>query len=273
MRIIFSLNLISIFVVFTTYAQKPPNIQQNSLRAPADIKIDGKATEWKDKFQAYNRATDIFYTICNDDENLYLAIQASEPDVLTKITNRGIVFSINTSGMKKDENAVSITYPVFDFLYGNKPFIRFANSSMYDFQRLAMEQNPDSVSKVANKKLHASEKFVRINGIPGVDTLLSIYNQQGIKVAEAFDNKMAYSYELALPLKYLNMNKASKFVYHIMLPGIDVYKDLGYKFTKRADGAIVASLPPGGVTVQASHLPAVTSTTDFWGEYVLTKEK
>ena len=56
-------------------AQKLPNVQQASLRAPENVKVDGKPTEWGDKLQAYNKATDVFYTIANDYNNLYLIIQ------------------------------------------------------------------------------------------------------------------------------------------------------------------------------------------------------
>ena len=255
----------------SAYGQKLPSVQVGNLRAPENIKIDGKSTEWGTKYQAYNHATDIFYTICNDDDNLYLVVHASDPDVLTKITNRGVVFSINASELKEDKNSVSITYPVFELKYGNKPFISFTNAGMLHSQRLAMEQNPDSVSKLANKKLRENEKFIRTTGMPGIDTLLSIYNRNGIRAAEAFDSTMAYTYELAIPLKYINKNRALKLTYHITLPGIDVDKDFAPKLTKNDNGTLTLSYAPGAVAVQGSHLPAVTSTTDFWGEYTLAK--
>ncbi|HCN82336.1 MAG TPA: hypothetical protein DIT07_01770, partial [Sphingobacteriaceae bacterium] len=69
-----------IIIPVTTSAQKLPNIQEASLRAPAGIKVDGKATEWNNQFQAYNKATEIFYTISNDDDKLYLAVQATDLD-------------------------------------------------------------------------------------------------------------------------------------------------------------------------------------------------
>src|SRR5471030_539366 len=52
-------------------AKKLPDIQPTDLYAPSNIKIDGKTTEWEDKFQAYNRATDVFYTVANDNNNFY----------------------------------------------------------------------------------------------------------------------------------------------------------------------------------------------------------
>ena len=43
-------------------AQKLPNKQEISFRAPANVKIDGKATEWGD-FKAYNSAIELLMMI------------------------------------------------------------------------------------------------------------------------------------------------------------------------------------------------------------------
>lgn len=83
----------------TSLGQKLPNVQKNSLRAPSTLKIDGKPDEWNN-FQAYNNATQVSYTLCNDDENLYLVIQTRESDVVNKIMGGGIALSIQKSGKK-----------------------------------------------------------------------------------------------------------------------------------------------------------------------------
>ena len=265
--------LIIIILPAKIFAQKLPNVQKSSLRAPTNIKIDGKATEWGNTFQAYNHATGIYYTLCNDDDNLYFVVQASDPDVLTKITNRGVQLIINPSGKKADKDASSITFPVFDLQYGNKPYIRFSNASGLTYvQRMAMEANPDSMLKVANKKLHNNEKYISTSGMPNVDTLLSIYNDNGIVAKESFDKGMVYTYELTVPLKYLKLGSVAKFAYHIVLQGISVDKDMGLTQTTNADGRIVISFASGATTVKNDHMPAVISTTDFWGEYALAKK-
>jgi len=274
------LNALScIFLLFAvsvaTYAQKLPNVQMGNLCAPDNIKIDGKATEWGNKFQAYNRATNVFYTIANDNDNLYLVMHTNDPDELVKITNRGITLNINKTGKKNDEDALSITYPIFET--GHKPYIQFAGiTAMPRYQREAMDRNRDSVSKVANKKLHDNEKYIRTSGVSGVDTLLSIYNREGIMAAEAFDSTMTYTYELAISLKHLKLpaNENKPFAYHIILPGI-TNDDFGFKMTTDADGHFVLSAAPGaaGAIPKKEHLDATHSTTDFWGEYVLAKKK
>ena len=267
-----SVFLIILIISADANAQKLPNVQKSSLRAPENIKIDGNLVEWGNKFQAYNNATDLFYTMANNDENLYLVIRTKDLDELVKITSRGIIFNISKNGKKYDKDAMSITYPFFEM--GHKPFIQFGDiTAMPRYQREAMDRNPDSVSKVANKKLQDNEKYIRANNIPGVDTLLSIYNRDGIKAAEAFDSTMAYTCELAIPLHLLNLDLKSNsaFAYHIILAGL-TDDDFGFKTTTDANGHFHMSAAPGAAFVKKEHLDAVSSTTDFSGEYTLAKK-
>src|SRR5476651_2358683 len=106
-------------ITIAAYAQKLPAKQEISLRVPAGIKIDGKATEWDNKFQAYNNATELFYTLSNDDDNLYLIVQITKPRVIEKVLNVGITLTINGAG-KKDDKApenISIQFPLIDYAY------------------------------------------------------------------------------------------------------------------------------------------------------------
>src|SRR5476649_2228117 len=105
--------LLLLIAAYAASAQSLPGVQKVSIRAPTDIKIDGKCTEWSDKFQAYNKATDIYYTLSNDDENLYLTVQAKYHDVSDKILRGGVTLIINHSLSKKDNEHVAITYPVY----------------------------------------------------------------------------------------------------------------------------------------------------------------
>jgi len=97
----------------STNAQKLPNVQTASLRAPANTKIDGKPTEWDNKFQAYNHATEVYYTLANDDDKLYLVVQATDRQIINKIIGGGVTFTVQKSGKKNDKGGISITYPLF----------------------------------------------------------------------------------------------------------------------------------------------------------------
>src|ERR1022692_4097643 len=145
----------------TANAQKLPNIQENSLRAPEGIKIDGNATEWGNKFQAYNHATDIFYTIANDDDNIYLFVQATDPDIISRITSRGITFSIQHGASKEDKNQADITYPVSK----TPPYFGLKRKK-YEVNDTSIKV-ADSVARHYNKMIDDSCKFIGVNGIAG----------------------------------------------------------------------------------------------------------
>lgn len=233
-------------------AQKLPNVQQTSLRAPAGIKIDGKATEWGNQFQAYNHATDVNYTLSNDDANLYLTVQATIPDVIKKILNGGITLTISQTGKKSDKGASGISYPVS--APGNKVSIYLRNKPTGSIA--------DSLMNVKNKEMSTKYKTIRTSGIAQLDTLISVYNTENIKAAERFDNNLYYNYELAVPLKYLGITADSAtFAYHIK---INEVQQSGIAIKKDAQRRILSvSVTPNSVMGQ----PA----TDFWAEYTLAK--
>jgi len=92
--------LLVLLISINVNAQKLPALQKESLYAPANIKIDGKATEWDNKFQAYNAANSIFYTLSNDDKNLYLVVFTSENEALSKIIYGGITLTVTDAANK-----------------------------------------------------------------------------------------------------------------------------------------------------------------------------
>lgn len=81
----FTLTFIKLLVILTgqlsvAFAQKLPKVQTTSVWAPPNIKIDGKTTEWNDRFQAHNTGNHVFYTLSNDNKNLYLALRMEDLD-------------------------------------------------------------------------------------------------------------------------------------------------------------------------------------------------
>lgn len=189
----------------TTY-KKLPNVQEKSMRAPAATKIDGKRSEWDNKIQAFNRATSISYTISNDDDKLYLLVQAADLDIANKIINAGLTFTINGTGKGHDEGGMAITFP---YLYkqDHRP-----GATLFDYHQ---EVN------VWNQQLSAKIKDIRVAGIQGIKDTISIYNQEGIKAAALFGEDELFTYEVAFPLKYLELSvkDAHSFVYSIKLNG------------------------------------------------------
>ena len=239
-------------------AQKLPNTQQESLRTPANVKIDGKATEWNNQFRAYNKSTNVYYTIANDDEHLYLIIQATDPAMISKMIGGGITLTVQRSGKKTDKDGISIMYPVFD----KKTRPAFNLIAIQDKENAHPGSvNKDSVMNAYNKTLSEKSKLISITGIQGMDSLISVYNQDGIKTIGLFDNKLAYNYEVSIDLKQLGLtiNDVTKFAYHINI-GSTISKSLAsmMSFQVGADGAV----SHGGASPAAAY-------TDFWGEYTL----
>jgi len=253
----------------SAYAQKLPNVQQASLRAPANVKIDGKADEWGDKYQAFNKATEMFYTICNDDENLYLIchFDPSTP-IYTKVLTGGITFLIK-DGAKQQ----SFRYPVFD---DHPPgFLRAAKGET------VIRKEDDPIVIKNNQTLKDQAKTIEVTGVKNIDSIISIYNEPGIKVAGRFDAGQGYTYELAIPLKHLHLdnNIAQRFEYQILLNG---GKNKYPKFLndntpvifnmKAADGSPVSDVELARANeIQRRVLYKNYATTDFSAFYKLSR--
>ncbi len=248
-------------------AQRLPNVQQGSLRAPVSTKVDGKATEWKNEFKAYNHATDIFYTISNDDEYLYLTAKATDPEIIRRIMNGGIALTIQKSGKKDDQGGVCVTYPVID----SKLKLSFNTRKSPDDETL---NEADSIMKINNQKFIQNAKWIGITGIAGLDSLISVYNEDGVKAAGLFDDKKAFTCEIAVALNQPGVSVAAhpKIAYHVLLNGFNVFNQK--VVTAAADPRSMGS-PANYDPVSEAKLnleQTLTAPTDFWGEYTLTKK-
>ncbi|MES2278473.1 MAG: hypothetical protein V4592_20750 [Bacteroidota bacterium] len=209
------LALSALLFAFSSNAQKLPAEQKDGVYAPDNIKIDGKDTEWVGNFQAYNRSTQIYYTMANDEDNLYLAIQVgADPrfDNTKKILSRGITLAIKNRSKADKAGPVSLTFPLIDQDKRSNITLMMRNKKL----------NQDSLLSVINEQFAANSKEIGISGIKQItDTLISVYNTDGIKAASAVDAKRVWTYELQLPLKYIShlMDDRSAFDYKIIVNG------------------------------------------------------
>ncbi len=207
------------------------DVQATSIWAPAGVKIDGRINEWEDSFQAYNKSTRLFYTISNNEKYLYLAVTSTDAGNNTKIAAGGITLTINTAGKKKDKNAYSLTYPVISRA-GRGRGQRGSRSGA------AQTDAPDTAAiNAAHRQFISSAKEIKVLGFKDMDdTLISIYNEYGIKVAIGYDTLGNYSYELAIPLKVLGISPDSikEIAYNIKVNGLQV--NMGGAFKGLAAG-------------------------------------
>ena len=177
----------------TLSAQSLPNIQTQSVRLPADTKIDGKLSEWPEFLQAYNKATRLEYTMANDDKKLYLAIRSKDKSTTSKILLGGISFSLGTSNTAYKDTV--ITLPATNSAYTYSP----------EGRRTANFKISSGTAEILNSIEQLKEiKVLRFKGIQ--DSILSIYNKYGISSKLAYFNETLVL-ELAIPLDLIGINK------------------------------------------------------------------
>jgi len=250
-------------IYFTANAQKLPAIQNTGLYAPADIKIDGKPTEWK-QFQAYNKTTHIFYTIANDANNLYLIVQATEIPDVQKIIAGGITLTIKSA----DKNNTTVPLAIgFPRMYA-KDFAPI-NSKIKNEQTDMAAELPG-----INKQFTDNAQFIQVAGIKEVtDSVISVYNEQGIKAVSLLDNKKVYTYELAIPLKYVHqvIGSDGAFAYNIKLNGrLNALKMPAGSVNVMKVVVVGGYGTPDPAAIAAMH--DLNEPTDFSGTYTMAKK-
>lgn len=211
-RIFLSIPVLSFIYIVSASAQKLPNKQETGVYAPAGVKIDGNAAEWGNTFQAYNKATEISYTLANDKDNLYLICRATEVDVIQKILVGGITLTVSSDD-NKTIAPVAITYPIVPFTHVQ---------INYDMRPKAPLS--DSVVSVVNKKISGHLKEIRVSGIKDItDGSVPVYNDLGITTAHHVTNNKEYTSELALPLNFIRplLSKQGTFNYRLQVNGLD----------------------------------------------------
>ena len=261
-------SFLSIVTCVSASAQKLPAIQQASIKPPANLKIDGKINEWNNKFQAFNTNVDAFYTIANDDNNLYLVVQAQDETTAKKMIGAGILLSI-TPGKNNLEGGDGIGTSIAESttLAISNNYVEF---KQYAGKKDKLKQ-ADSLLALMNKDLTNGSKEIIVAGIEGVDNKISVYNDLGIKSVMLFDNTGALNWELAVPLKYLKsaMNNQRNFFYNLMVKGM---RNNAKTVTSRFGGAVtVSNVPRSMVTGLSFDRELIMNPTDFWGEYKLAK--
>jgi hypothetical protein len=277
---------------------KLKDVQTTNVWAPANIKIDGALSEWNDTFQAYNKSTRLYYTVANDDKNIYLAIKSTDAMTSNKITAGGITVTINTQDKKKDEGAYALTFPVIQ----RPSFTQRPQGSPGGFGggaagivniRVGGNFGPgpgnagtgadSAMRKAAHDRLIAASKEIKISGFKDItDSLVSIYNEYGIKAAIGYNTAGNFLYELAVPLKQLGLSigDTKEIAYNVKLNGLQIVmrmNDVGGGGVR--DVAVVGGGPGGGGGGFAgpqggnTSFQEMTSPSDFWGKYTLANKQ
>lgn len=260
--------LLATIGIVSAYAQKLPRVQTTGLRAPANVKIDGKLTEWDNKFQAYNIGNYIYYTLSNDNDNLYLTVRMDGVIGNKKIFKGGLTLTL-MNPLKKTEK-LAVTFPAI----ADRFLEETQAKSLAFYKTLIADTAKDKTKfnaeiKYLNDGLRKNYKQIRVAGIPGIsEELLSIYNDQGILTGANYDEKMRYNYELAIPLKYVMaaLGNEKSLRYNIKLstdPPLNMVQT-GPSTKPKVDAVRF----PGGMQANAD-MDFLLHDTDFSGEYTL----
>lgn len=244
------------------------NAQTIALKnAPANVKIDGNAEEWKGYEESVNDKSKISYIIANDKDNLYLVIKTKDKKKQQNILGAGVTFSIDTKGKKKE--TFSTTFP---------------NPDMDDLSEFEHLDNANFKMRVA------ATEFMKIRAI-GFSTLPQFLgsrkNDQNINAAISYTADGELILEEVIPLKLFNAaaDEASEWAFNIKVNGL--FQRAG--MTDPNTGAVASPAAGGGGSsgrsrrvspAGAASMPAMardyqvnqlTSSSDFWGKFTLAK--
>lgn len=268
-----ALYLLAMMLFERTYGQKLPNVQKESLRAPGNVKIDGKLNEWGGKLQAYNKVAEIFYTIANDDNNLYLAIQATDPEIIEKIIAGGVTLTINTSGNKNEKNAAIITFPIYQ-TDKDHPYLNLSEQKKTLKKDAVNNQiRMDSLKNAGNYKLKNAFKFIGTSGLNTIaDELIPIYNTDGILAAAILDDDLFYNCEIAIPIKlFADGSAVNQLTYNVKLNGHAFGgSDVGV-LTSRFVSWVGRDGNNYRMDDNSPRSWSLATASDFWSEYTLAK--
>jgi hypothetical protein len=302
MKKLITLTSLVLLVAANLFAQAPvskklPAVQEGNAWAPANVKIDGKLNEWNDEFKAYNKVTHLYYTIANDDNNIYLVLKTSDKTTNAKITAGGITLAINTDGKKKDKDAYSLTYPIIQRNFGRPAGGGFGGPGGGGVRTMTVVAGgpgggrqrgaaPDSAMvKAMHERVINSAKEIKVFGFKDIsDSLIAIYNEYNIKATIGYDKEDSFVYELAIPLKLLALSADShnELAYNIKLNGLQ----LNFQIPDNGGGppagggggegggmrVMTFGGPPGGGGRGGIDFQELMSPSDFWGKYTLAKK-
>lgn len=269
----FKLLLPALLLTVAANAQKLPKIQTASVMAPAVVKVDGKTTEWNNKFQAFNRTTEVYYTLANSATKLYLVVQSNEKRIIRKIISNGVTLTINT-GAVDQKDGFAVTFPAYAKTE-RAPGYNLDNPYLEVKDTVQNNKMADSTLAVFNADLSSRLKIIGVVGDPNAapDSTLSVFNTEGYKAAGHFEHRdkaFVFTYELAIPLSAIKFaaDKPATFKYTLQVNGIqgDVQIDGNNRMSYIAgDGSRVY------VGYAGPNNLGFANPTNFSGEYTLAK--
>jgi hypothetical protein len=258
MRLTFLLSAIIVFLVSdNTLAQKNEATANKYL--PAGINVDGNLTEWGDSLKTYDPATTLRYDVGNDQTNLYLAIQTSDPVSIRKVLTFGFSFSINKEAKKKP--GPTVTFPVIDHVAVRSAMPKTKPTGK---KEEVIKLNQLIMSKANGIKI---ERFAQI-----VDGVISLTNEYGMKGKAVITDSNTLKMELAIPLHLLDIPSDYKeaFTYNFRVNGPQrTVLEQGPMRRMGGYGGYGYGYGGYGYGEREVYKRTISETKEFWAKYIL----
>lgn len=259
--------LLSALAFLQANAQKLPKVQQVGLWTNSPLNYDEKMPK-SSVFKAYNPSSRVYYTLANDNDNLFLLL-TSDGSLSAQKLIHGITLTIASAEQKgnvktKTTSNKTIIFPTLSNTRQTEDLLDVLRINYRSDTVIVENKKVDSLSTLCNTKIVQLFKFIAVEGITEIkNKMLPIYNNEGIAASIKFSKKMDCIYKLTIPLKYLgiSLNNSNTFKYRIKLNGTpEVAANGAPTFIVRNPGMV---LPPESLYLNYP--------TDFFGEYTLAK--
>ncbi|MBY0434660.1 MAG: hypothetical protein K2U26_11170 [Cyclobacteriaceae bacterium] len=167
----------------------------------AILNADGQTTEWTLPWVGDSDG-EFSYTICSDNNNLYIRVKSSKDYVMRKMALFGFTVWLDPSGKKKEK--LGLKFPTG--AESQERLDRFKNIPQ---ENLSSGQRAD-FQKEVNRQLIENLEALELIGLadkPIGSTRSGIIN--GIKVGIGLNAEGAYEYEAVIPFKSYRLSKAN----------------------------------------------------------------
>ena len=130
----------------------------------------------------------------------------------------------------------------------------------------------DSLLIERGKSQLAQAREIKVSGFREIqDSLISIYNEYGVKVAAKYDAQGSLIFEVALPLKLVQINPGNEFAYNVKING-RTFGSRGYSSSQGGSPAARVGRERsgnGGIEERFQGVGSFSEAIDFWGKYSL----
>ncbi len=272
--------LLCALVVHSASAQRLPDLQNKEVKSPATVRIDGNDNEWNSEYAAYNKKLDVYYTLSNDDKNLYLVLKSKfDGKDINKIIAAGFRLALNVNNKKDAENSFNVSYPIRPSApsQGGQPAgamgvqtLTVVGGSVSASAVSFSMRNLDSAMLANRISQLGKAKEIKVFGFPAIqDSLISIYNEHNIKVAAKFNDDKEYIYELAIPLNLMGLNatQAKEISYQLRTNPIVRISPVQESSVSISGGGTFQVVGGGGMGGFNENL----IPNEVWGKYTLIK--